>query len=216
MIEYSIACALRSRLFDRVIVSTDDVEIAQLSVAGGAEVPFMRPDALADDHAGTLPVVAHAIRCLASQGTAPTAVCCIYATAPFLMEQDLEHGLALLESGGWQYVFSATNYAAPIFRSFRRTASGSVEMFFPDQFATRSQDLPQALHDAAQFYWGRPAAWLEELRIFDEWSTVVEVPRWRVQDIDTEDDWTRAEALARHLMPSGSMPTIQTGAAHGA
>jgi pseudaminic acid cytidylyltransferase len=200
MIAYSIAAAARSGLFDRIIVSTDDGEIARVAGQVGAEAPFLRPSELSDDRTGTTEVVAHAIEWLNSAGISNlSSVCCIYATAPFVEQDDIKRGLEVLESGNWRYVFAATNYAAPIFRSFSKSGSGGLEMFFPQHFSTRSQDLPEALHDAGQFYWGRPAAWLSKARVFDRLSTVVELPRWRVQDIDTEDDWVRAEMIAAAL-----------------
>jgi N-acylneuraminate cytidylyltransferase len=199
MIAYSIECAIRSALFDRIVVSTDDAEIAEIAKRCGAEVPFVRPAELSDDLTFPAPVIAHAVRWLQSDGNAPSAVCVIYPTAPFIREADLAHALAVFESGDWQYVFPATTFAYPVFRSFRETAEGQLQMFFPEHFNTRSQDLPEALHDAGQFYWGRPRAWLDELRIFDRHSTVVSIPRWRVQDIDNEEDWRRAEVMAGYL-----------------
>lgn len=199
MIAHSIAAAAGSGLFDRIVVSTDDDEIAAVSERFGAEVPFRRPAGLANDHAGLTEVVAHATEWLEGTGANVDAVCCILATAPFLRAADLVSGLAALESGDWQYAFAATTYAFPIFRSFERDSSGGVKMFFPEHFGTRSQDLPEALHDAGQFYWGRPGAWQSNERIFGARSTVVMIPRWRVQDIDTEEDWTRAELMSRAL-----------------
>lgn len=199
MIAYSIECALKSGLFDRVIVSTDDNDISHIAREFGAEVPFTRPAELSDDFTTTTDVIAHAIGFLQQAGSEPTSVCCIYATAPFVREDDLWRGLKILESGEWQFVFSATNFAAPIFRSFRENVRGGLEMFFPDQFNTRSQDLPEALHDAGQFYWGRPQAWLDRVRIFGERSTIVKIPRWRVLDIDTEEDWAQAEMMMANL-----------------
>lgn len=200
MIAYSISAALQTGLFDRVIVSTDDEEIGSVAKTFGAEVPFVRPGELSDDHTGTTEVVAHAIEFLKSTGLSSlSSVCCIYATAPFIRHEDIKQGLELLESGNWQYVFASTNFAAPIFRSFRRCASGGLEMIFPEYFPARSQDLPEALHDAGQFYWGRTAAWLSRAKVFDRLSTVVLLPRWRVHDIDTEDDWVRAELVWRAL-----------------
>jgi N-acylneuraminate cytidylyltransferase len=193
MIAWSIEAAKASGLFDHVLVSTDDAEIAEVSRQWGAEVPFVRPAELSDDHAGTTEVIAHAIRWGLEQGWDVTAVCCIYATAPFVHVEDLKRGLAALESGDWAYAFAATEFAAPIFRSFRQRETGGVEMFFPEHFTTRSQDLPTALHDAGQFYWGRASAWLEGKRIFDAHSVPIRIPRWRVHDIDDPDDWIRAE-----------------------
>ncbi|MET0535996.1 MAG: pseudaminic acid cytidylyltransferase, partial [Steroidobacter sp.] len=160
MIAYSIECALGSGLFERVIVSTDDSEIAQVARDHGAEAPFVRPPELSDDHTGTTEVVAHAVQFLQQQHDL-TAVCCIYATAPFVDRDDLVRGWSLLEAGDWHYVFSATTFGFPIFRSFRRTEANGVQMFFPEHLLTRSQDLPEAWHDAGQFYWGRPQAWLQ-------------------------------------------------------
>lgn len=195
MIAWSIEAALRSALFSHVIVSTDDEEIARVARTCGAEVPFVRPAELADDYVGTGEVMAHAVQWAQQQGWKLEAACCIYATAPFVQERDLARGLEALRSGDWSYAISATTFAAPVFRAFRQRESGGLEMFFPEHFKTRSQDLPQALHDAAQFYWGRPSAWLEHRPGLGADSTAVMIPRWRVQDIDDEEDWQRAELL---------------------
>jgi pseudaminic acid cytidylyltransferase len=199
MIGHSIECALQSGLFDKVIVSTDDEEIASVARDCGAEVPFHRPQELADDRTGTAEVVAHATGWLQSHGLQLSAVCCIYATAPFVRATDLRRALTLLEGGSWRYVFSATTFAFPIFRSFKLKVAGSVEMYFPEHFETRSQDLAEALHDAGQFYWGTAQAWLQRARIFDQWSTVIQIPRWRVQDIDTPEDWEYAQIIWQTL-----------------
>lgn len=199
MIAWSIGVAQSSGLFERIIVSTDDVEIAAIARQWGAEVPFVRPGELSNDHTGTTPVIAHTTQWALDGGLELDAVCCIYATAPMIQVDDLKNGLDALDSGKWDYAFSVTDFAAPIFRSFKQTAEGGIEMFFPEYFATRSQDLPVALHDAAQFYWGRPSAWLDGRRIFDIHSKPVMIPRWRVQDIDTWDDWKRAEIIWNQL-----------------
>lgn len=200
MIAWSIEKAKSSGLFERIIVSTDDEEIAEIAMRCGAEVPFMRPAELAGDDVGDAPVMAHATQWMMDEGLEVSAVCCIYATAPFIEVNDLKRGLEALESGGWEYTFTATDFGTPIFRSFKQTAAGGIEMFFPDRYATRSQDLPMALHDAGQFYWGRVLAWLEERQVFERFSKPILIPRWRVQDIDTRDDWKRAEILAPILM----------------
>ena len=199
MIAYSIECALKSDLFNEVVVSTDDQEIAAVAEAHGATVPFIRPAELANDHAGTIPVIANAIEWFEARGRIPSAVCCVYATAPFIQPNDLKQGLATLESGPWEYVFSATAFEFPIFRGFKRNVDGSVQMFYPEYFETRSQDLPEAYHDAGQFYWGRAGAWKEGKRFFERWSSTVMLPRWRVQDIDNPKDWDRAKVLMRLL-----------------
>lgn len=200
MIAWSIEAAKSSRLFERIIVSTDDPEIAQVSKQFGAEVPFIRPAELSNDFASTTEVVAHATRWALNHGLDVKSVCCIYATAPFIREEDLKQGCEVLESGEWDYAFTATNFAAPIFRSFKETSQGGLEMFFPEHFLTRSQDLPLALHDAGQFYWGYPESWTQGKRIFGDRSKAIIIPRWRVQDIDTLEDWKRAEIIAPIIM----------------
>jgi len=199
MIAWSIEAAKASGLFDRIVVTTDDDEIADVAKQWGAEVPFVRPAELANDYAGTTEVIAHATQWALNEGLEITAVCCIYATAPFVQVADLKRGLDALESGDWAYAFTATDFAAPIFRSFKQAANGGVEMFFPEHFSTRSQDLPAALHDAGQFYWGRPAAWIEEKKIFERYSAPIIIPHWRVQDIDNLEDWKRAEFIFNQL-----------------
>lgn len=199
MLAWAVETATASGLFDRVIVSTDDAEIAAVATAAGAECPFERPAELATDHATTPQVMAHATRWAVEQGLAPASVCCLYSATPFLDVADLAAGCVRLESGGWSYVVSATEFPAPIFRSFRQREDGGLDMFFPEHYTTRSQDLPEALHDAAQFYWGLAEAWLEERPLFDQRTCAVRIPRWRVVDIDTPDDWTRAELLLPQL-----------------
>ena len=196
MIAYAIDAAQKSGLFSRIIVSTDDKEVRKVSLEFGAEVPFTRPTELSNDHAGTTEVIAHATQWALDQNLEVEAVCCIYPTAPFVQANDLKRGWEALESGDWAYAFTVTDYAAPIFRSFKQTPDGGIEMFFPEHFSSRSQDLPIALHDAGQFYWGRPVAWVGGKRVFDRHSIPIIIPRWRVQDIDNEEDWVRAEILA--------------------
>ena len=200
MIAWSIEAAKSSGLFERIIVSTDDAEIAEVSKQCGAEVPFIRPAELSNDFAATTEVIAHAALWAIEQGLHLESVCCIYATAPFVQVEDIKRGCEALDSGDWDYAFTVTDFAAPIFRSFKQTEQGGLEMFFPEHFGTRSQDLPVALHDAGQFYWGRPEAWIQGKRIFDNRSKPIVIPRWRVQDIDTSEDWDRAEILAPVIM----------------
>jgi pseudaminic acid cytidylyltransferase len=199
MIAWTIEAALQSSCFDRILVSTDDAEIAEVAQACGAEVPFLRPKELSDDHTATAPVIGHAIDWLETKGGTVQLACCIYATAPFIQAGDLQEGLRLMQADDWKFAFSATSFSYPILRSFQKKDDGSVNMFFPEHFTKRSQDLPEAWHDAGQFYWGKPEAWRQALRIFDSWSTVVPLPRWRVQDIDTHEDWDRAELIFKAI-----------------
>lgn len=199
IIAWSIEAALRSGCFKRIIISTDDVEIAEVARIYGAEVPFMRPATLSDDHTGTIPVIRHAIDWLIQQGQEPDQACCIYATAPFITPFDIKRGLEILTEACCDYAFSVTSYSAPIQRAIRITPQRRVDMFNPTQFNARSQDLEQAFHDAGQFYWGRTSAWLAEKLIFSANAAPVLLPRYQVQDIDTMDDWHRAELMFQIL-----------------
>lgn len=199
MIAWSIEAVLQSECFDRVIVSTDDAEVAEIAKQWGAEVPFVRPAELSDDYTGTIPVIRHAVEQLNKEGAQPEFVCCLYATAPFVVTDDLKRGLSLLKEQKSDYAFSVTSYAFPIQRAVRITEQGRVEMYSPEHFNTRSQDLEEAYHDAGQFYWGRADAWMQERKIFGCRSVPVTLPRYRVQDIDTPEDWIRAELLFKAL-----------------
>ncbi|APG88035.1 acylneuraminate cytidylyltransferase (plasmid) [Sinorhizobium americanum CCGM7] len=202
MIAWSIEAAIESGRFDRLIVSTDDEEIADIARQSGADVPFLRPAELSDDYATTSDVIRHAISWLAENGTMPERVCCIYATAPLLRASDIARGFDLLEERGADFVFSATSYAFPVQRAIRLTPEGRVEMLMPEQFSTRSQDLDELYHDAGQFYWGRSEAWLSNKPVFSSIATPLILPRYRVQDIDTPDDWLRAELMFKALHES--------------
>jgi len=199
IIAWSIEAAIASELFDQVIVSTDDAEIATIAKVHGAEVPFMRPPELSDDYTVTSAVIAHAIEWYHTQGLMPELVCCIYATAPFLSVMDLQRGLTILTDTNLDFAFSATSYAFPIQRAIKLTKEGGVEMFQPEYLKMRSQDLLEAYHDAGQFYWGRQNAWMIEKSIFSIDSAPVILPRYRVQDIDTLEDWTRAELMFKTM-----------------
>ena len=203
MLAWSIEAALRSGEFDRVIVSTDDDEIAAVAQVHGAEVPFQRPAELSDDHTGTVPVIAHAIDWVGQQGTPVKLACCIYATAPFVTVEDIQRGRRTLVESGSDYAYSVTSYPFPIQRAIRITAEGRVEMFSPEHFNTRSQDLDEAFHDAGQFYWGRAEAWLAGTPLFSRVASPVPLPSYRVQDIDTTEDWVRAELMFSVLNTQG-------------
>lgn len=197
MIAWSIEAAIESGCFDRIVVSTDDEVIAGVAVTFGAEVPFMRPEGLSGDLAGTQPVIAHAVKNV--ELPASSLVCCLYATAPFLSPADIQRGEQTMTETGADYAFSVTSYGFPIQRALRMTPDGRLEMFNPDMFTARSQDLEEAWHDAGQFYWGRAAAWLAQRPVFGHGSAPVKLPRHRVQDIDTEEDWVRAEWMLKAM-----------------
>jgi N-acylneuraminate cytidylyltransferase len=192
IISYSITAALQSGIFDRVIVSTDDPEIAEVSRQYGAETPFVRPAELANDFAGTITVVGHSIKAL---NVKFSQVCCIYATAPFIEAEDLCRGLDIFSATDVDYAFSVTSFPYPIQRAFRINSNGQVEMFQPENYRKRSQDLEEAFHDAGQFYWGKPIAFVSDFPVFASNSAPVLLSRRQVQDIDTPEDWEYAELM---------------------
>jgi N-acylneuraminate cytidylyltransferase len=197
IIAWSIAAARESQLFDHVIVSTDDPEIAAIAKQAGAEVPFTRPTDLSDDYATTAAVVKHATLWYAASDEPADIVCCLYATAPFVTATDLRAGQDLMLSSGKSYAFSVASFSYPVQRALVMTEDGGVAPLFPEHAQTRSQDLPAVYHDAGQFYWGRAAAWLNDVPLFSAASAPLILPAHRVQDIDTLEDWHRAELMMR-------------------
>ncbi|MDD5052039.1 MAG: pseudaminic acid cytidylyltransferase [Sulfuricurvum sp.] len=199
IIAYSIEAAQQSALFDRIIISTDDEEIANVACSYGAEIPFIRPQELSDDYTATIPVIAHAIQTLQAQGDVIDAACCIYATAPFIHAENIRDAYNALITHNKQYAFPVTTFPFPIQRAMKRNEQGNIEMFYPEHFATRSQDLEEAYHDVGQFYWGTREAWLDKRAIFSDAATTIVLPRHLVQDIDTHEDWFRAELMYQAL-----------------
>jgi len=195
IISYSIDTAIKSGLFEKVIVSTDDPEISEIANEYGAQTPFIRPKNLSDDFSGTHEVIGHAVQYLESLKINMNYICCIYPTAPLIRVSDLIQGYKLISSNCWDSVIAATNYSYPIYRSFEYLESGGLRMLFPDHYTSRSQDLEEVYHDAGQFYWGRAKAFIDGDPIFSQRSCAVLLPRSRVQDIDTLEDWRTAEIL---------------------
>ena len=205
LIAYSIEAAKHSKCFERVIVSTDCEEIAAVAKQYGADVPFMRPTELADDYTGTTAVTRHAIKTMQSLGFEFEYSCCIYATAPLLHFTYLREGLSILKNSPHKsFSFSATSFAFPIQRAITVSEQG-VDVLFPEHIKKRSQDLIETYHDAGQFYWGRSNAYLEGKKsMFSHASTPVILPRHLVQDIDTIEDWERAELMYKAYVQQGS------------
>ncbi len=203
MIVGSIRTALASGLFECVVVSTDDEEIAALARAHGAQVPFMRPDRLADAYTGTAAVIQHA---LSELDRCYEYACCIYATAPLLQARFLRQGFHALQGApDKSFAFSVCGFGFPVQRALLINPQGSLEPMHPEYRNVRSQDLPAAYQDAGQFYWGRSEAWLRGDVIFSETSLPVILPRHLVQDIDNEEDWVRAEYLHAALKAGGEL-----------
>jgi pseudaminic acid cytidylyltransferase len=200
IIYWAIEKALKSQLFDRVIVSTEDDEIAKVAISFGAEIPFMRPKELSDDYTTTKDVMAFMADWLVKSDSSIKSICCIYPTAPFVFTDDLIRGHQLLQPFDVNFVIPVAEYNNSIFRSLSINKENYLEMLIPENFSTRTQDLPNAYFDVGQFYWGKPQAWIKIKNLYGMKSKAIIIPNWRVHDIDTLDDWRRAEIIAKVIM----------------
>jgi pseudaminic acid cytidylyltransferase len=212
MITYAIRAAQTSECFDKIIVSTDSPEIQQLAESLGAWVPFMRPDHLADDHTATAPVMQHAVQALAELGCCPEHFCCIYPTTPLLEPRFIREGLQEMTEHNVNAAFSVTTFPFPIFRGLKVNQQGTLEMLWPEYEMTRSNDLPETYHDAGQFYWLKTVSFLQTPRMYTKDARPVVLPRHLVQDIDTPEDWRRAELLHRVLQVEQAAEPAETAA----
>jgi len=190
-------------LFDQVVVSTDDAEIAEVARAAGASVPFMRPENLSDDYTDTKSVVRHAILKLKLETEPEVHVCCIYPTSVFATPKYLEDGLNLLSHERCSFVLSITRVDPTVLRSFTQDTYGKLKMVFPENFNRRTQDLPELYCDAAQFYWGSVSTWQSDEPIFSENSRGIFIDSSKVSDIDTDLDWRSAEAIFQLIKRGG-------------
>jgi len=195
IIFWSIKCALKTKLFDKIIVSTDDKKIAKLSKKYGAEVPFMRPESLAKDTVGVIDVVSHATSWILKKGIEAKYICCIFATSPLMKHKDICLGYKKLMKKKWTYVFSATTFPSSVYGSFFFNKNRSLKMCFPNKLRKKIGKHSDLFYDAGQFYWGEKEAWLKKKEIFKSHSTTIEIPRWRVQDINFKKDWITAQQL---------------------
>lgn len=195
IIAYTIQTALDSELFDEVMVSTEDDEIATVAQHYGAQVPFRRSAQNADDYATTADVLAEVLQ----QRPSYELACCIYPTAPLIQVERLQQALQLLINRHYDTVFPVVRYDSPIERSLLLSEDQRVTMRWPENLNQRSQDLPAAYHDAGQFYWFRTSYLLREQRLYGDNSGAIVLPPTEAQDIDTPEDWQLAELKARLL-----------------
>ncbi|MEA9598558.1 pseudaminic acid cytidylyltransferase [Polynucleobacter sp. AP-Sanab-80-C2] len=194
IIAWSIAAALNSKCFDRIIVTTDSPMIAEIARSYGAETPFLRPANLSDDHTPTIPVIQHAIKEASYKYGEFSLACCIYPTAPLISSEDIAEGLnALLNSDSAEFSFGAARFSYPVQRGFTFDGNNGVRLIYPEHRNTRSQDLPPVFHDAGQFCWGFSSAFLAGKDIFTATSIPIILPTLKVKDIDTIEDWEAAE-----------------------
>ena len=194
-IAYPIKLALNSGLFEKVIVSTDDAEIAEVSIKHGAQIPFMRNATLSNDFTITVDVLADAVEQLLSHGEHYDYVCCIYPVTPLLKGVRLNEAFEIIQSGMWDYVFPAIEFPSPVERGFKRGTSGIVEFINPEFANTRTQDIPKTFHDSGQFYFGTTEAWLKKTPILTGNSTFIELAKNETLDIDDLEDWELVEKL---------------------
>ena len=193
IISYSINAAKESKLFEKIICSTDDEEIAKIASKYGAECPFLRSSELSDDHSSTTDVINHSIDYFTKQKKEYKLICCIYPAAPFINSSKIIEGYNKIKNEDWGYVFSASKSPVSIFRAFEKKSNNSIQMLNPDYFFKRTQDLSSTYFDAGQFYWGKKESWINKINIFDKYSTIVEIPYYESIDIDTIEDWKAAE-----------------------
>ncbi len=199
MITWSIENAIKSKVFDKVIVSTDNQEIAEIAKSSGAEVPFMRPRYLSGDDIATYPVIDHAIKYFIKGTIDLKFICCLYATAPFTTKEDLKKAFQLVkEENQGTYVFAASKFSFPIQRAIKIDKKGYSSVKDKANIKKRSQDLEEYFHDVGQFYFASKNTWLNNVDMFENGKPLI-IPRWRVEDIDTEEDWLRAEKLFKML-----------------
>jgi len=201
IIGYPIAACLNSKSIDKVYVSTDDEEIAAVSQGFGAEVPFLRASHLADDYTPLVPVIKDFLKEIKGNTSEAIGTCtCILPTTPFLTTNDLDAAVQDIKTRDEiDFIFSATEYTYPIQRALKVGKGGSVEMFYPRYRDTRSQDLEKSFHDAGQFYCGSLNAWEAHDNIFETKTKIITIPSFRSVDIDTNEDWMRAEHLFQAL-----------------
>jgi pseudaminic acid cytidylyltransferase len=198
IIAWSILAAKQSKLFDKIIVSTDDKDIAEVAKKWGALVPFLRPDNLSDDYTATAPVVAHAVSECIKLGFNADWICCIYACAPLIQVDDLQRAVELSLNSKHEFIYPVTEYAHPVQRAMRLKVDGVMEFINPEFELSRTQDLDFLFHDAGQFYLGHSTSWLSDKRMHSG-GIGVPIPNWRVADIDTLEDWKRAELIHSYI-----------------
>lgn len=204
IISWSIKCAKKTKIFDQIIVSTDDKKIAKVARKYGAKVPFIRSRSLAKDSVGITEVVCDATKKIIKRGNKVKYVCCIFPTSPLMRPKDILLGYKKIIKNKYEYVFSATTFPSSIYRSFSLNKKGNkLKVFFPKKFKRKTNKDSKFFYDAGQFYWGKKESWIKNKRIFSSKSTTIEIPRWRTQDINNKNDWTMAQKLFKGLKNNG-------------
>ncbi len=205
MIAWSIEAALQSDEFDRVVVSTDDVEIQRIALVYGAECSFLRPDDLSDDHAGLMVVMRHAIEQLENEASTLTMVACIYATAPFIRVDDIRAAAQLWrKDDAADFVLGVCEFESPVQRAFKKSTSNFLQFQSPENSLARTQDLETSYYDAGQFFMGSAAAFANCASTMEGNTLGFPIPASRCVDIDTPEDWNRALDLWNYIQFTGA------------
>lgn len=196
IIEYSIEAARASGLFDTIMVSTDSKQIAKIAEQAGATIPFYRSENTSNDFATTMDVIVEVIEEYKKQGQEFDFICCLYATSPLVQIEDLKKGFSKLTNSTVNTVMPITQFSFPIWRGLK-VSDQKVEMIWPENQNTRSQDLEPAYHDAGQWYWLKPTN-IGHQGIYQNASYII-LDNQKVQDIDTPEDWELAEIKYQRL-----------------
>ncbi len=192
IIAYSIEAALNSGIFEEVMVSTDDVEIAEVARQYGASVPFLRSAETSNDYATTVDVLLEVVNKYKEQGKSFDVICCLYSTAPFVTSERLKEAASQI-SDIVDACFTIVQYSYPIQRSLRINESEHVEMKFPEHLKSRTQDLEKVYHDAGQFYFVKTNSLIAERTVWCKKTAPLILSELEVQDLDTLTDWQLAE-----------------------
>lgn len=198
IIDYSILEAKKSKIFKEIVVSTNSAKILKHAIKLGAKNSFMRAEKISDDKTGILDVMADAAKEIKKKNKSIKYLCCIFATSPLIQSRDLRKAFLEIKTDKFDYVFSATNYSYPIERAFK-IKNNKLKMINKNNYRKKSQFFDETYHDAGQFYFGKINSWLKKKIIFSNYSKIIKLPNWRVQDIDVKDDWKRAENLYKNL-----------------
>ncbi len=199
IIAYSIEAAINSNIFDEIMVSTDDVEIASIAIEYGAKVPFFRSEINSNDFSTTSVVIEEVILEYKKLGKYFDQICCCYPTAPFVTPERLTQGLEVLNNNDVESVFPIVEFDYPILRSFRLNDNKYLEYNWPEYINTRSQDLPNSYHDAGQWYWIKATAFETFRNLYTPKTKAIQLSTTEVQDIDNENDWNLAELKFRKI-----------------
>jgi len=200
IIAWSIKCAKEAKIFNKIIVSTDDKKIAKIAKNFGAEVPFIRSSRFSKNSVGIIEVVSDAIKWLLKSNVKVKNVCCIFPTAPLMKPQDIRLAYKKLIKNNFQYVFSTTTFPSSIYKSLSFSKKNTnLKICFPQKFKKKTNENSLFFYDAGQFYWGKKDTWKKKKKIFSSLSATVEIPRWRAQDINNSKDWIVAQQLFKGL-----------------